>query len=108
MNPPSGKSVDHKNRDKLDNRRANLQVCTPSQNSVRRITAMPHGYRGVTRLVYPNMTRWRSVIGINGRGCKLGVFDTAEEAAQAYNHAAAWMHGEFAILNDIPEQGHIK
>ncbi|MDI6449236.1 HNH endonuclease [Anaerobaca lacustris] len=33
MDPPKGKVVDHKNRNRLDNTRINLRVCTHAENT---------------------------------------------------------------------------
>jgi hypothetical protein len=54
------------------------------------------GYRGVT-LLYSG--RYQARIRHEGKNHGLGTFDTAEEAAHAYDDAAKEWHGEFAILN---------
>lgn len=96
-----GQVVDHINGDGLDNRRANLRVCTRGENlrnrKVHRTSAS--GFKGVRR---QNGRRWQATITAHGRTHFLGMFDTAEEAARAYDAAARQMHGEFARLN-FPE-----
>lgn len=92
---------DHINGDYLDNRKINLRVCTITQNNINR--AKPIGcrveYKGVDRK-FGNST-YRARIRLNNKRVHLGYFNTAKEAALAYNNAAVVMHGEFAILNDI-------
>jgi hypothetical protein len=45
--------------------------------------------------------RWRARIQANGKMITLGKFDSEDEAAIAYNHAAKIHHGDFANLNSI-------
>jgi hypothetical protein len=84
--------VDHLNFNKLDNRYENLRCCTPQANQLRspkRKTLWP--YKGV-RLLY---RKWYARIA----GKHLGTFDTAEEAARAYDEAARRLFGINAACN---------
>lgn len=98
INSPVGKEVDHINRDRLDNRKRNLRVCTRAENSANKVARSANGYKGVQ---YRNkgIKRWQASIGIKGKNLHLGLFDSAEEAARAYDKAAHENFGEFAWLN---------
>lgn len=97
MNPGEGEQVDHINGDGLDNRRANLRLCTSSENNMNR--GKKDGYKGVS--YYKDRKKWRARIGINGEKRHLGWYATAEEAALAYNKAAGELFGEFARPNEV-------
>lgn len=88
--------VDHKNGDKLDNRRSNLRLATHSQNMQNRhVSTLKKStqYKGVSK---SSRYRWTATIKVNGKQISLGNFDTPEEAHAAYCEAAAKYHGEFA------------
>ena len=53
------------------------------------------GYKGVR--LFKN--KWGARIQVKGERKFLGLFNTAEEAAKAYDVAAMELHGEFANLN---------
>jgi len=93
--------VDHANGDGLDNRRANLRQATHAQNMAnkRRYRNNTSGYKGV--VLRPN-GRWWARIWLDSRMRSLGVYDTPEAAALAYDAAARSLFGEFARLN-FPE-----
>jgi hypothetical protein len=90
--------VDHVNGNRLDNRRANLRLCTRAENARNVRGRALSGFKGVTQV----RARWRAVIYAEGKIHRLGSFGAAEEAAHAYDEAARRLHGEFAKLN-FPE-----
>lgn len=91
---PNGE-VDHKDRNRQNNRLDNLRESAVLQN---RRNASPHkntasGFRGVSA----KRDKWQARI----RSKSVGVFDTPEEAAAAYNAAALEKYGDFAFQNTI-------
>lgn len=100
LRPPADMVVDHINGDRLDNRRANLRVCTQTENLA---NGKPHRdgkskYRGVC--FRKREGTWRAQISLGGQKSKyLGQYPTEEEAAMAYDHAARERYGDFARLN---------
>lgn len=101
--PKKGFFVDHKNQDKLDNRTENLRFATRSQNGSNIIIKSHNtsGYKGVIKREQQNNTKWIARITINGDKQYLGIYDTKEQAALAYNKKAKELFGEFAYLNNI-------
>lgn len=93
--------VDHRDTDSLNNRRSNLRVATRQQNCFNRGKNQNNnsGYKGVAWHKAGN--KWRASIAVNRKTKWLGLFNTAEEAAIAYNLAALEFHGEFAYLNPL-------
>lgn len=94
---------DHRDRNKLNNRKLNLRLSSSSQNGRNRVKPISNtsGYKGVQ--VGRNGIRWQAIIRTDtDKGLYLGMFDTKIEAAKAYNKAALKYHGEFAKLNHLP------
>lgn len=91
--------VDHINRDRSDNRRSNLRLCSLAENnrngSIR--SNNNSGFKGVSW--DKARGKWQAGIGLNGTRKALGRFDSAEDAARAYDAAALANYGEFAALN---------
>ncbi len=94
---PEAERVDHINGDGTDNRRANLRAATHAQNMRNRKKHKNNtsGFKGVS----PMRGKWRAQIRFEGRKHHLGIFDSPEEAAEAYDEAARRLHGEFARTN---------
>jgi hypothetical protein len=100
MNPPDDMDVDHKHGDTLDNRRSELRVCPHAKNQANQKirSGKKAKYKGVHRVG----NKWCAQIGSGpNRKRHLGMFDSQEEAALAYNAAAFKQFGEFARLNDV-------
>ena len=97
---PEGKDTDHKNGNRLDNRRENLRICTKSQNQHNKGISKNNtsGYKGVHQNRWGD---WVSQIKLNHKQIYLGTFQTPIEAAIAYNEAALEYHGEFAYQNEV-------
>ena len=96
----SDTNVDHKNRDRLDNRRENLRICTDADNRANsgRRSDNTSGYKGVFR----KRTGWQAQVKKGGKSVFCKTFRTPEEAARAYDEVAKKLFGEFANLN-FPE-----
>lgn len=77
-----GFEIDHKNGDKLDNRRENLRYLTRSHNA---INSKPrNSYSGVTGVTwFSRDQKWRAHIMINGKQIHLGYFEDKAEAVLA-------------------------
>lgn len=76
----------------------NCRWVLPSQNALnRRQTGGGVAYKGVTFIARNN--KYRARIVANDKRVHLGVFDSAKDAAMAYDTAARQHHGEYAATN---------
>lgn len=91
--------IDHKDGDRGNNRINNLRVCTQNQNNknARKRTDNKSGFKGVSRKA--GWRKWVSQCQSDGKKIHIGYFDTAEEAALAYDETVRRLHGEFAKVN---------
>lgn len=97
MNTPVGMETDHKDLDRLNNRKSNLRICTSSQNKANATRKSESGFRGVRS--YGKTFQARFTHG--EKNLHLGMFKTAKDAALAYNKKAIEVYGEFARLNNV-------
>ena len=102
LNPSTDMQIDHINKNKLDNRRCNLRVCTNSENQMNRgkTRANTVGVKGVYRARGSIKKIYRAQIKANKKTYYLGSFEKPDEAGAAYKKAAKQLHGEFARVND--------
>lgn len=106
--PNKLEQVDHRDRDRLNNKRSNLRICTIFQNMA---NTGPRGkikYKGVFLDdrgggLKKRFASYIAYVDAKRRGLKkrkyLGRFITAEEAARAYDAESKKIYGEFAYLN---------
>lgn len=96
----SNNLVGAKNGNKLDCRIENLVYRSRSVASRKRKTSSQAGYTGV----YKENNRYRAVISINKKSIHLGMYDTAEEAALAYNKKSRELYGEEGKQNILKQK----
>ncbi len=90
-----------KNGDRLDCRIKNLEWTTFSHVTRNtRKTDNPLGYRGIVK----DNQKYRAVIYKDGKRYNLGLFDTPEEAALAYNKKSIELFGKTRSLNVIDKE----
>lgn len=95
-----GKVIDHKDRWKMNVRKYNLRVVNVSENNQNKTYRNVTGYRGVSKVVHTNgRIKWSTRIHANGYHRYIGVFETPELAARAYDKAALLYYGEGCFLN---------
>lgn len=92
----AGEECDHRNHDKLDNRRANLRLCTRRQNLRNMPSYRSWRYKGVYRRGHG---RFEARIKVGPVRCRMGPFETAEAAALCYDAYARRYFRDFAACN---------
>lgn len=101
MNQATGMVVDHINRNKLDNRRENLRVCTAKENSYNKSKIVPGKYKGVKKC---NKTEWSAVITKDGVKHEMKGLPDEITAAKMYDMMAEELFGEFCAKNNPIEK----
>ena len=94
-----GGDLDHKDLNRLNNAIANLRITNKSNNGANRGPQKNNtsGYKGV--FWHERLGKWFSQIRVRGELKYLGNFSIKEDAAKAYDTAAASAFGEHAWLN---------
>jgi hypothetical protein len=102
--PPPGVMVDHINRDRLDNRRANLRFATPTQNAQNANTRCNNklGLPGIQAA--SDRPGWRARIVVGRRKIHLGYFDKLVDAVRARRAAEFHHFRDFAPRNSALDE----
>lgn len=86
--------IDHKDRDRENNRIDNLRLASVAENSwnadVKSSSAL--GVKGIRK---SRFGKYEARISAHGRSFFLGSFSTLEDAVQAHNDGATKLHGEY-------------
>lgn len=101
IKPIWGADVDHEDGDILNNRKANIRLCTHRENSSNRKLNKNNtsGFKGVWWK--KSREKWAAEITVKNKCIYLGYFKNKKDAAAAYNAGAIKHHGNFACLNEI-------
>lgn len=84
MKPPAGMVVDHINGNGLDNRRANLRICTPLENFRNRPKLSKNNTSGASCVYWQKDCRkWKASVGMHKKHHYLGLFETKAKAKEA-------------------------
>ncbi len=94
-----GMVVDHINRDRMDNRRTNLRVCTALQNSYNRSKLKGQRYKGVSKHETKKGVTYIASITKDGVKHEIKDIETEEQAAKVYDMMAEQLFGEYAGKN---------
>lgn len=98
LSPSSKKHVDHINGNKLDNRRKNLRICTPSQNMMNTKKRKDNcsGTTGVSFI--KDSKKWRAYINKNKKQIGLGCFKRKSDAVRARKLGELKYFGQFSYV----------
>ena len=101
MSAQRGQITDHRDRDTLNNRRDNLRIVSALVSTLNRGMQRNNtsGFKGV---IAARSGRWRARVKVNRKFVCLGTYSQAEDAAMAYDSAAARLLGPDAFLNFMP------
>jgi hypothetical protein len=93
-------TIDHRNRDSLDNRKSNLAVVSRRENALNRgpKVANRYGYKGVQE------TKWgtyKAKLTDSGQYYYAGTYKTIEEAAEAFDRKSLAIRGDLLFSGSL-------
>lgn len=92
--------IDHNDLNGLNCQKYNMRIATSSQNNANKKGRGKSKYRGVS--FHKASRKWVATIKKYKKQIHLGLFDSEDASAKAYDLKAKELHGEFANLN-FPE-----
>lgn len=90
--------IDHIDRNKLNNNPLNLRLCNSSENGMNRGVQSNSSSKLKGVSFRKDRNKWLAKITRMGVAYHIGLFETKEQASEAYRNAMAKIHGEFASL----------
>ena len=97
LSPGKGVLVDHINGDPKDNRRENLRVCKPKDNSRNAKKKSEHSI--ICGVQKKSNGKYRARIMVDRNEIALGTFDTVEEAIEARRQAEIKYFGDYSPMS---------
>jgi len=93
--------VEHKDRNKHNNKIENLRLATRQLNNANTKSAKNSSsiYKGVHW--NKKLSKWSACITKDYKQIHLGLFESEEDAAIAYNKKAKLLYGDYALLNKV-------
>lgn len=93
---PKGKEIDHKDRDKTNDKISNLRIVTRALNMRNKpiYKSNSSGYKGVS--LHKETGRWRPYCCVNGKTFFNGLYSNIEEAARAAARLRSKHHGKYS------------
>lgn len=101
MSANKGQYVDHKNRNRADNRKDNLRICSHIENDRNR-SIQKNNTTGIIGVHFDTRRgKWIATIGISGKTVYLGRFENKDDAIKARLIAEKEHFGEFAPQTEL-------
>lgn len=98
------KVTHHKDHNKINNQKNNIEAVGRKENQQSRrkpINATSSKYKGVYH--YPKNKLWKAQVTCDNKTVFCRYFKSEDDAGYAYNYYAKMYHGEYAILNILPD-----
>lgn len=100
MGIQEGLDIDHIDMNRINNQRSNLRHVTRSFNMAnQKLGRGISKYKGVSYM--KRVDKWIAYLRLDYKQYHLGYFDTAKEAAEAYNVKALEVFGDSSRLNKL-------